>query len=273
VRSLDWRRATAISLGAAGLNVAVVLYGRAPWREDGQEAPGRAADHSRQGTPAAHLPSEGQRLQQFASLAPQWDGMLNELDPAKDSVKYRKALLMKARGDVLEVAVGTGQCFQCLLPERVTSYVGVDLVSAMLEAARAKLEGLGFPARVERADMHSLPFADASFDTVFGTQCLCSSEQPQQALAEMARVCRPGGRVLLLEHGLAASTPLRWVQQFWGIHPNPRHVWDFGCYDDRDPEALVRASPLKVASVETLGNVYIIVARCRAREADAVAKT
>lgn len=197
--------------------------------------------------------------------------MLDQLDAGKESVKYRAALLRKARGDVLEVAVGTGQCFQCLLPDRVTSYVGVDIVGAMLEAAKEKLPGLPFPARLERADMHSLPFKDASFDTVFATLCLCSSEQPERALEEMARVCRPGGRVLLLEHGLATTPLLRWVQHFWGIHPNPRHVWEYGCYDDRDPEALVQASPLKLASVEKLGNVYIIVARRKGAEAVGVA--
>jgi len=219
------------------------------------------------------LPTERQRLELFRWMAPMWDDTIAKLEKSGADV-YRQELLGSgdARGDVLEVAVGTGRCFEFLQKghqtasaaneaDGIRSFVGVDCVEEMLEVARGKIAELPFPARVECADAQRLPFADGSFDTVVGSLCLCSVERPGEALNEMARVCRPGGQVLLLEPGLADWRIVRFSQNFMGLVPNPKHAWEVGWYDDLDPLALLEACPaLRVTNWRTraMGNWYLI---------------
>eukprot|EP00418_Pyrodinium_bahamense_P090039 CAMPEP_0179047882 /NCGR_PEP_ID=MMETSP0796-20121207/19425_1 /TAXON_ID=73915 /ORGANISM="Pyrodinium bahamense, Strain pbaha01" /LENGTH=273 /DNA_ID=CAMNT_0020744339 /DNA_START=55 /DNA_END=876 /DNA_ORIENTATION=+ len=210
------------------------------------------------------LPTERQRLEVFEWLAPTWDSTIGAYEKT-GADQFRLEHLTKAWGDVLEVAVGTGRCFEALKQSgEVRSFVGVDCLEVMLQEARPKLVDLPFPARVVRGDAQSLPFPDASFDTVVASLCLCSVENSAAALSEMGRVCRPDGHVLLVEPGLARSWPARFAQRYLGLVPDPKHAWECGWYDDLDPPALVEACPgLQLAScqVRSFGNWYLMVAK------------
>merc|ERR1712176_1117926 len=163
-----------------------------------------------------------------------WDTTVAAVQKSTADV-HRPELLKAARGAVLEVGVGTGRCFQALQQSgQVDSFVGVDIVEEMLDVARPKLPALPFPAQVVKGDAHRLPFPDASIDTVVGSLCLCSVEDPKDALCEMARVCRDDGQVLLVEPGLADWLPIRASQRYLGLVPDPKHAWEFGWYDDLD---------------------------------------
>mmetsp|Transcript_62143 Transcript_62143/g.110888 ORF Transcript_62143/g.110888 Transcript_62143/m.110888 type:complete len:282 (+) Transcript_62143:71-916(+) len=205
-------------------------------------------------------PTEAQRLEVYTWLADKYDLTIG-MNEKSGVNKRREDLLQGASGSVLEVAVGTGRCFEALREcNGVERFVGIDCVEAMLKEARKKAENLPFPVELMHADAHKLPFPDNSFDAVVGTLCLCALERPVVALDEMARVCRPGGSVLLLEPGLAASWPVRVFQRYLGLVPNPKHAWEFGWYDDIDPVALVKSSRLSLESVKTraMGNWYIM---------------
>jgi ubiquinone/menaquinone biosynthesis C-methylase UbiE len=104
----------------------------------------------------------------------------------------------RAAGDVLEVGVGTGRNFP-FYPKGIT-LTGVDLSPAMLAIARQRADELDLTVDLREADAEALPFADASFDTVVCTLCLCTIPDDHAAIAEMSRVLRPGGRLLLLDH-------------------------------------------------------------------------
>jgi len=112
-------------------------------------------------------------------------------------------------GDVLDVASADGVIGE-LLAAHSRSIVCLDSNERMVEAAALRLKPLKH-ARAEIGDMHALPFADGTFDLVLLMHALTYSTEPARAIAEAARVLRPGGRVLAMtlhahQHKQAAET-------------------------------------------------------------------
>jgi SAM-dependent methyltransferase len=124
----------------------------------------------------------------------------------------RHALLAEARGAVLEIGAGTGlnlPHYPTGLEQLVLAEPGVRM-GERIDLDRAPA---GVPTRVERAPAEELSFEDGSFDTVVSTLVLCTVGDPQRAVAEVARVLRPGGRLLFLEHVRAEKGWRRSMQQ------------------------------------------------------------
>jgi ubiquinone/menaquinone biosynthesis C-methylase UbiE len=134
----------------------------------------------------------------------------------------REWVCSRASGKVLEVAVGTARNFP-FYPEGVR-LTGIDLSPAMLKIARKKADELGLNADLRESDAQELPFPDASFDTVVCTLSLCNIPNDRRAIAEMKRVLRPGGRLLLLDHVRASSKAWLAAQRVLG----PLFWW-FSC--------------------------------------------
>ena len=117
----------------------------------------------------------------------------------------------QARGDVLEVAVGTGLNLDAYpLDIRLT---GIDLSDEMLAFARTRARELGREVALRQGDAHSLPFDNATFDTVVCTFGLCAIPDIDKALDEMTRVLRPGGRLILVDHVSSSSRVARSIQR------------------------------------------------------------
>jgi ubiquinone/menaquinone biosynthesis C-methylase UbiE len=102
-------------------------------------------------------------------------------------------------GETLEIAIGSGLNLPGYGPD-VTRAVGVDLSLGMLARARQRAREAGRSVGLLQTSAERLPFPDASFDTVAVSLSLCTIGEPATALREMARVCRPTGRIVLLEH-------------------------------------------------------------------------
>lgn len=117
----------------------------------------------------------------------------------------------QASGEVLEVAVGTGLNFSHY-PAGVR-LTGIDLSPAMLEIAGVRARELGLDVDLREADAQALPFPEASFDTVVCTLGLCGVPDERATLAEMHRVLRPGGTLLLLDHVGSHHGVLRFGQR------------------------------------------------------------
>ena len=109
-------------------------------------------------------------------------------------------------GRLLDIGTGTGRLLEVLAP-RVSAGLGVDASRAMLALARARLARPGLThCAVRLADMYRLKLADADFDLVVLQMVLHYAEDPAGALAEAARVLRPGGRLLVVDLAAHAHT-------------------------------------------------------------------
>ena len=99
--------------------------------------------------------------------------------------------------DVLEVGCGSGFAVQ-LFAEAGARTTAVDLTDWAVETTRARLDAFGLEGDVRRGDGEDLPFPDASFDLVFSWGVIHHSSDMEAALQELVRVCRPGGRLVLM---------------------------------------------------------------------------
>lgn len=121
---------------------------------------------------------------------------------------------------VLDSATGTGD-LAIAFRKRVGAtgrVVGTDFVPEMLELARAKAPDIAF----EVADVTSLPYADASFDITSISFGIRNVSEPRRGIAEMARVLRPGGRLMVLEFGQPQNRLFRGVYDAYRRHVLPR---------------------------------------------------
>ena len=160
--------------------------------------------------------------------------------------QMRGELLAGARGRVLELGAGTGANAE-LYPDAVEELVLAEPDPHMIKRLRAKLAEQGRAAAVVEAPAERLPFEDASFDTAVVTLVLCTVPDPEAALNEIARVLKPGGRLLFIEHVRSTEPSLaRWQDRL-------ERPWRFlgdGCHCNRDTVATIEASPLALGEIE-----------------------
>lgn len=158
----------------------------------------------------------------------------------------REWLGERARGRILEVAVGTGRDLPHYPAD--ATLTGIDLSPAMLAVARQRAADLGREVDLREGDAERLPFADGSFDTVVCALSLCSIPDPAAAVGEMARVLVPGGRLLLLDHIGSSWPPVyaaQWLLERITIRLAGEHF-------TRRQLPLVRAAGLEVVETERL---------------------
>jgi methyltransferase OMS1 len=206
----------------------------------------------------------------------------------------RRWLVRQASGDVLEVSAGTARNLLYYSGGQVRSLTVTDANPEMLARAFDKHRagegaGMGAPVRFCLANAERLvsaeqgtkqggggassgggfgpaldelrSFQPGSFDTVVDTFGLCSCRDPVAALRQMGRALRPGGRLLLLEHGRGSWTFVNRILDSGA----DKHCARWGCQWNRDIEALVREAGLVVerSSRWHLGTTHVVVARPR----------
>jgi SAM-dependent methyltransferase len=153
-----------------------------------------------------------------------------------------------ATGDVLEIGFGTALNLRYYGSE-VTTLVGLDPMDVSnVEKVQRRIQSVAFP--IERKALRAdggLPFDRARFDTVVTTWTLCSIPEVADALREMRRVLKPGGRYLFIEHGRAPSdSTARWQDR---INPLWNRVCD-GCNINRKIDRLVLDGGFELKSLD-----------------------
>ena len=169
----------------------------------------------------------------------------------------REWVCEQATGEVLEVAIGTGRNLACYPAD--VQLTGVDLSPGMLARARRRAAEFGRAVVLREGDAQALPFTDASFDTVVCTLGLCGFPDERAAIAEMHRVLRPGGKLLLLDHIGSHHRVIRWGQRLL----ERITVRTIGDYQTRRPLPLVERAGFVVTRSERLkaGTVERLAAR------------
>lgn len=162
----------------------------------------------------------------------------------------RASLLSEATGRTLELGAGSG-----LNLPHYTAAVSELIVSEpsphMLAHLRAALDAGPPPVggwKLVEAGAEQLPFEDQSFDTIVGTYILCTVPAPGRTLEEVARLLRPGGRYLFLEHVHAGEGT--WLGRFQDLVELPHRYIAAGCHPNRRTAELLSASPLEVERLE-----------------------
>jgi SAM-dependent methyltransferase len=155
----------------------------------------------------------------------------------------RRQLLAGTEGATIEIGAGTGLNL-AHYPEAVTRLVLAEPDRHMRRRLRRRAEALHRAAEIIDAPAERLPFPDATFDAAVVTLVLCSVPNQEAALAEIARVLRPDGRLHFLEHVRSGDPKVAKRQD--RIRPLYNLV---GCNPNRDTLAAIEASALRVDSV------------------------
>jgi SAM-dependent methyltransferase len=175
------------------------------------------------------------------------DLLMRTLDRA-GVARARSRIAGGARGDVLEIGIGSGLNLHVYPPDATVH--GIDASPAVLELAAVRARRLGRSPVLGAADASRLPYPDASFDTVVATFVLCSVDDVQATLREARRVLRPGGTVRLLEHARSHH------QRLAGAQRRLAPAWaraSGGCRLDHDVREAVRRAGLHVVDERRRG--------------------
>jgi len=148
---------------------------------------------------------------------------------------------------ILEVGVGTGKNLQYY--PAGAEMTAIDLSEKMLERAKRKASVQKLEVHLQQMDVQKLEFADKSFDTVVASFVFCSVSDPVRGLMEVKRVCKEGGKVVLMEH---MRSPNRILNMFMDF-VNLVSVRIMGENVNRRTVDNVRKSGLEVEQVTDLG--------------------
>mmetsp|Transcript_24776 Transcript_24776/g.53441 ORF Transcript_24776/g.53441 Transcript_24776/m.53441 type:complete len:267 (+) Transcript_24776:55-855(+) len=207
------------------------------------------------------------RTATFQKIAHAYDDEIEKDEVVMGINLLRRALLyFHAKGTVLEVGAGTGRNLGYYPGKStVSKIILTDSSEKMLLRAKEKLSNMSSDERgryqVMEADAANLrSFPDNSFDTIVDTFGLCSFDDPVAVLKELQRVCKPDGKILLLEHGRSKS--YIGLSGYLDKHAE-RHAKNWGCVWNRDIDKIVESSGLKTDTLDNwhFGTTYYIVCR------------
>lgn len=148
---------------------------------------------------------------------------------------YRRQVLVEVSGEVLEIGFGTGLNLP-YYPNHVRQIVTVDPSPGIHHLAQKRIEASPIAVEHHMLSGEALPMPDGTFDSVVSTFTLCSIPDIEQALAEIYRVLKPGGRFFFVEHGLSHEPDIQ-TWQNW-LTPLQKRIAG-GCHFNRNMRQLI----------------------------------
>ncbi|MDX2431332.1 MAG: class I SAM-dependent methyltransferase [Bacteroides sp.] len=149
----------------------------------------------------------------------------------------REMVIPMARGQVLEVGIGSGKNLPFYDGSRVEHLTGIDPMDRLWDRNKTALSSLDFDVVYLKASAERIPHEDNSFHTVVSTSTLCSIKNIGEALKEMYRVLKPDGSLIFAEHGAAPDAALARRQNL--LNPIWKQIGG-GCNLNRDIPGLLR---------------------------------
>lgn len=172
--------------------------------------------------------------------------MLNVFMNTKATREQRHRCLETVSGTVLEVGFGSGLNLP-YYPAAVTRVVGVDPSQTSARLARKRIEASPFPVEFVGVSAEKLPVQDTSFDAVVSTFTLCTIPDVANALREMRRALKPGGRLYFVEHGRSDDPRVqRWQER---LNSMEQKVFG-GCNLNRPIADLIKHAGFEIERVE-----------------------
>jgi len=161
-----------------------------------------------------------QVAEMFDNISERYDLLNHLLSLSIDKGWRKKVVKMASEGEpklILDVATGTADLAIALAkahPEKIT---GIDISAGMLSVGREKVakKNMSSLISLEQADSEDLPFGDNTFDAITVAFGVRNFENLEKGLAEMLRVLKPGGRLLVLEFSQPQSFPFKQVYNFY----------------------------------------------------------
>jgi len=197
----------------------------------------------------------------------------------KGADAYRRRLLAGLSGRVVEVGAGSGVHFRHY-PPTVAEVVAIEPEPNLRAMAEAAARDAPVAVRVVSGTAEALPAADASMDAGVSAGLLCSVPDPDAALAELARVLRPGGELRFYEHVVSPRPRAAELQRALDASGVWAHAMG-GCHTSCDTEAAIARAGFRIESIErftfhpTLLDIPVapkILGRARRTPSDSLAR-
>ncbi|ACK71241.1 Methyltransferase type 11 [Gloeothece citriformis PCC 7424] len=160
--------------------------------------------------------------------------------------EYRKQVLSEVSGEVLEIGFGTGLNLPHY-PQNVEKITTIDVNEGMKTLAKKRIKSSSITVDNRVLNGENLAMKDETFDSVVSTWTLCSIAKVDQAIEEIYRVLKPGGKFFFIEHGLSDEPSI----QFWQNRLNPlQKIIGDGCHLNRNIREIIEKKFTRVSLEE-----------------------
>lgn len=159
--------------------------------------------------------------------------------------KWREKIIPFAHGEVLELAVGAGGNLPFY--QKVVNITALDISFSMIERAHIVAKQRGLDVTFILGNAETISFQENQFDTIVSTLSFCGYDNPERMLNRACHWLKPGGTLLLFEHGISESQIIASIQN--KVDPLAKRI--IGCHQNRPMIKMIRELPIKIETHES----------------------